>query len=129
MPESVDLIDDRIAELDIFSYQEVNYISLYCFLSFFIICLTVKTFLTDFEFFFFFFFTKILSLSLPLCLKLPLAGTYTKRKPYLCYISQARLNHYYIIFLRLGLCSIYGTPALARVSGFVRYTELPPFKG
>ena len=29
----------------------------------------------------------------------------------------------------LGLCSVYGTPALVRVSGFVLYTELPPFKG
>ena len=63
MPESVDRIDDQTAELDIISYQKVNYISfIYIFfLSFFIICLTVKSFLTDFDFFFFFFFTKILS--------------------------------------------------------------------
>ena len=28
-----------------------------------------------------------------------------------------------------GLCSVYEAPDLARVSGFVAYTELPPFKG
>ena len=28
-----------------------------------------------------------------------------------------------------GRCSVYGTPAVARVSCFVPYTELPPFEG
>ena len=51
MPESVDRIDDRTAESDIISYQKVNYISV--FLSFFIICLTAKSFLTDWIFFFY----------------------------------------------------------------------------
>ena len=63
MPESVDRIDGQTAS-DIISYQNGNY-GIYLlsrfFLSFFIICLTLTSFLTDFELFFFF-FTKILSL-------------------------------------------------------------------
>ena len=89
MPEIVDRIDGRTAVSDIISHQNGNYISLIFFLSFFIIYLTVKSFLTDFDFVFLF-FTKILSLSLSLFLRLPLAGFYTKQKPYWCYISQTR---------------------------------------
>ena len=86
MPKSVDHIDGRTAVSDIISYQNGNYIPISFF---FIICLTLKSFLTDFEFFFFFFFNEN-SLPLSFCLKLPLAGTYAKRKPYRCYISQTR---------------------------------------
>ena len=58
MPESVDCIDGRTAVSDIISHKNGNYISLILFfLSFFIICSTLKWFLTNFEFFFFFFFT------------------------------------------------------------------------
>ena len=46
-------------------------------------------------------------------------------------VKQAMLNK---IFLHnfpsfFGRCSVYGTPAIARVSGFVPYMELPPFEG
>ena len=123
MAENVDRIDFRTAVSDIISYQNGNYISLilFFFLSFFIIYLTIKSFVTDFDFFFF-----ENSLSLPPCLKLNLPDTYAKRKSYRCYISQTRKNHYYIISLRFGalfpiwnsrpcpykwFCSVYGTPA------------------
>ena len=57
MPETANRIDGRTAVSDIFSYRNGNYISfiLLFFLLFFIIYLTVKWFLTDFDFFFFFF--------------------------------------------------------------------------
>ena len=58
--------------LEIILHRKGNYISLILFfLSFFIICLTLKSFLTDFLF-----FLRKFSLSLSLCLRLPLAGTY-----------------------------------------------------
>ena len=65
MAENVDRIDFRIAASDIISYQNGNYISLILFfLSFFIIYLTVKSFMTDFDFFFSSFYENSLSLSL-----------------------------------------------------------------
>ena len=63
MPETADRIDGRTAVSDVILHRNGNYRSfIFFFLSFFIIYLTVKQFLTDF--FFFFFFTKNLSLSL-----------------------------------------------------------------
>ena len=107
MPENVDCIDRQAAVSDIFSL-------LLFFFFFFYHLLDCKSFLTNFDFFFLF-NKNSLSLSFSLCLKLPLTGTYTERKPYRCYISQARYNHFYIIFLRL--------------LGVVPYMELPPLKG
>ena len=75
MPETTDRIDGRTAIMDIISHRNGNYwpFIFFFFLSFFIIYLTVKSFLTDIDFFFFFFFFYENSLSPSLSLSLSLS--------------------------------------------------------
>ena len=120
MPETANQIDGRIAVSDIILHRNGNYRSFILFffyrsVSFY---LTVKSFLTDFAFFFFFFLAKILSLLPVLIQNESLIGVIYKIKSF--------LHHFPSSF---GHCYVYGTPAIAHVSGFVMYTKLLPFKG
>ena len=108
------------------------------FLSFLIIYLNVKWFLTDFRFFFFFFFLRKFSLSLSLSLSPVLIqnGSYIS-------VKQARLNK--IVFTSFSFvfwalfrirnsrrcpykwfCSVYGTPAVWQLMrlGYFMYVQL-----